>query len=311
MNRDNFYFCATSRNSNNSKMFLPISSTNDINWQVLKNVHPEPGTQFVWNGGNEFVQRRFAPQEQICSNVTPNISYNEKSGMSFKVSPTCSTALFKNSTNIGMMPLPTPKNPNTVTFQVDSYSKQKRRSLEKENTYVSNNLLQHSSKIPKRNRFDETTHFKSNTELFKNDNIKLLSEENKKLEEKKNQENGLAKSIFLTGTIERVIKWNRITKNCFCLYEVIAPVISIQEGRVMQQKIMLLRDFKGPILQVQYYSITHININDFHIGQNLRCVGNMTGANILTAHSIREATEEERMTLLRFSSVCDYSINQH
>lgn len=33
---------------------------------------------------------------------------------------------------------------------------------------------------------------------------------------------------------------------------------------------MLLRDKKGPILQVVHYVNDHINIDDFHVGQMLR-----------------------------------------
>lgn len=47
-------------------------------------------------------------------------------------------------------------------------------------------------------------------------------------------------------------------------------MISIQEGNLSQQKIMLLRDKKGPILQVVYYEITHIDIEDFYVGKMLR-----------------------------------------
>lgn len=48
-------------------------------------------------------------------------------------------------------------------------------------------------------------------------------------------------------------------------------VVSIKEGKVPCENTMLLRDKKGPILQLIYYSnTTHINIDDFHLGQNLR-----------------------------------------
>lgn len=55
---------------------------------------------------------------------------------------------------------------------------------------------------------------------------------------------------------------------CFC----IGSVLSIAEGKVNFEKTMLLRDQKGgPILQLTYYSnSTHINIDDFFLGQNLR-----------------------------------------
>ncbi|XP_018561094.1 uncharacterized protein LOC108903413 [Anoplophora glabripennis] len=117
------------------------------------------------------------------------------------------------------------------------------------------------------------------------------------------------KMFIFTGTVERVIKWNKIFRNHFCYYEVIASVISIQEGSVNTQKIMLLRDRKGPILQVVYYSTTHIDIQDFHVEQVLRCVGRMSAPNILNAVSIRSAEPEEVETLQRHCLACDQAIS--
>ncbi|XP_044759863.1 uncharacterized protein LOC123317410 [Coccinella septempunctata] len=119
------------------------------------------------------------------------------------------------------------------------------------------------------------------------------------------------KTIFCTGTIERILRWNRNLEGVFCMYETIAPIVSLQEGRIKGQKIMLLRDKKGPILQVQYYTSTHIDIDDFNIGQYLRCVGRMIGFNILAAESIREAKEDEISSLARLSYVCDYSVTHN
>ncbi|KAJ8923082.1 hypothetical protein NQ315_001634 [Exocentrus adspersus] len=118
------------------------------------------------------------------------------------------------------------------------------------------------------------------------------------------------KIFIFTGTVERVIKWNKIFRNHFCYYEVIASVISIQEGTVSGQKIMLLRDKKGPILQVVYYvTTTHIDIEDFHVEQILRCLGRMSAPNILNAISIRTATKEEVESLQRLNLVCDQAVS--
>lgn len=46
-------------------------------------------------------------------------------------------------------------------------------------------------------------------------------------------------------------------------------MISIQKGSIDKQKIMLLRDRKGPVLQVIYYESTHIDIEDFYVGKTL------------------------------------------
>ncbi|KAJ8959080.1 hypothetical protein NQ318_022337 [Aromia moschata] len=115
--------------------------------------------------------------------------------------------------------------------------------------------------------------------------------------------------FIFTGTVERIIKWNKIFQNHFCYFEVIASVISIQEGTIKSQKIMLLRDRKGPILQMIYYGTTHLNIEDFHVGQILRCMGKMSAPNVLNAISIRSASQEEVDILQRLCLVCDQAIS--
>ncbi|XP_045476844.1 GATA zinc finger domain-containing protein 15-like [Harmonia axyridis] len=151
----------------------------------------------------------------------------------------------------------------------------------------------------------------------KPNHIPLTSTNNNELNKSMNNnednksKNYQVKTIFCTGTIERILRWNRILEDVFCMYETIAPIVSLQEGRIKNQKIMLLRDKKGPILQVHYYNSTHIDIDDFCIGQYLRCVGRMIGFNILSAESIRQAKESEMSTLARLSYVCDYSITHN
>ncbi|VEN59356.1 unnamed protein product [Callosobruchus maculatus] len=117
--------------------------------------------------------------------------------------------------------------------------------------------------------------------------------------------------FMLTGTVERVIKWSKIFRNQFCYFEVIAPVISIQEGSVNTQKVMLLRNKKGPILQVIYYETTHIDIQDFYIGQMLTCTGRMTGANIFNALCIRSASQEEVDSLQRLTEISEQAVECH
>ncbi|XP_030763793.1 mucin-2-like [Sitophilus oryzae] len=118
------------------------------------------------------------------------------------------------------------------------------------------------------------------------------------------------KTFILTGTVERVIKWGKIFQNHFCYFEVIAAVISLTPGKFLLEKTMLLRDRKGPILQVSYFSTaTHINIEDFHLGQFLRVMGRMTGANIMAAHTIRAASTPEIESLPRMCYICDHAVN--
>ncbi|CAH1102906.1 unnamed protein product [Psylliodes chrysocephalus] len=119
------------------------------------------------------------------------------------------------------------------------------------------------------------------------------------------------KLFILTGTVERVIHWNKLLSKQFCYFEVIAAVVSIQEGNVRTQKIMLLRDRTGPILQVIYYMLTHLAIEDFHLGKMIRCVGKMIGPNILNAVSIRDASNDEVESLHRLTLISEQAVSTH
>ncbi|RZB40050.1 hypothetical protein BDFB_004027, partial [Asbolus verrucosus] len=116
------------------------------------------------------------------------------------------------------------------------------------------------------------------------------------------------KTYFFTGNVERVIKWHRIFKSR-CYFEVIASIVSMREGPINLQKIILLKDKKGPILQVIHYLNHVVQLEDFSIGQMLRCVGYMSGPNVLTAISIRLATPDEVATLKRYCYIGDFAIS--
>ncbi|EFA08620.1 uncharacterized protein LOC103313912 [Tribolium castaneum] len=115
-------------------------------------------------------------------------------------------------------------------------------------------------------------------------------------------------TYFFTGTVERVLAWNRIFKHP-CYFEVIAYVLSLQEGELNCHKTILLKDKKGPILQATYYSNYNIDESVIRVGQMLRCVGYMTGVNTLTAVSIRSATSDEVAALKRFCYIGDFTIS--
>ncbi|XP_023015718.2 uncharacterized protein isoform X1 [Leptinotarsa decemlineata] len=119
------------------------------------------------------------------------------------------------------------------------------------------------------------------------------------------------KIFVFTGSVEKVMKWNKIFRNHFCFFEVIASIVSIQEGSVKTQKVMLLRDKKGPVLQVVYYRSTHLDLRDFYIGQMIRCIGRMSGQNVLNAESIRCASPEEVDNLQRLCLVCDQAVSHY
>ncbi|XP_019873360.2 uncharacterized protein LOC109601560 isoform X2 [Aethina tumida] len=123
--------------------------------------------------------------------------------------------------------------------------------------------------------------------------------------------NSREKVCVYTGTVERVMNWRNIFQNQFCYFIVVGEVIALQDGSILTQKKLLMRDkTRSPILQVIYHTSTsYININNFFIGQMLRCAGVMIGPNIFNAHSIRNATDEEIETLPRQCCITDRSIS--
>ncbi|KAB0792932.1 hypothetical protein PPYR_12552 [Photinus pyralis] len=115
---------------------------------------------------------------------------------------------------------------------------------------------------------------------------------------------------IFTGTPEKIVKWHRLYRNYFCFYEVISAIVSIQEGTVRLQKVMLLRDKKGPILQVVHYVNDHIDIENFFVGQILRCVGRMVGPSVMHGLSIRQAKPDEIGSLQRMCFISDHAISK-
>ncbi|KAF5306947.1 hypothetical protein FQA39_LY00177 [Lamprigera yunnana] len=115
---------------------------------------------------------------------------------------------------------------------------------------------------------------------------------------------------LFTGTAEKIVKWHKIHKDYFCFYEVMSSFVSIQEGTIRQQTIFILRDKKGPILQVVHYANDHIYLPNFCVGQMLRCVGHMVGPNIMHGVSIREAKMEEIASLQRMCYISDHAISK-
>ncbi|KAK4874271.1 hypothetical protein RN001_013631 [Aquatica leii] len=114
---------------------------------------------------------------------------------------------------------------------------------------------------------------------------------------------------LFTGTAEKIIKWHKIYKEYSCYYEIIGAVIAIEEGSIRLQKVMLIRDKKGPILQIVHYVNDHINIENFFVGQMLRCIGRMVGPNMMHGMSIREAKPDEISALQRMCYICDHAIS--
>ncbi|KAF5277174.1 hypothetical protein FQR65_LT03880 [Abscondita terminalis] len=128
--------------------------------------------------------------------------------------------------------------------------------------------------------------------------------------ENTNKKSGNETLRIFTGTAEKIIKWHKIKKDYFCYFEIIGAIVALEEGSVSNQKIMLLRDKKGPILQVIHYAHDYINIENFFVGQMLRCVGRMVGPNIMHGLSIREAKDDEVMALQRMCYISDHAISK-
>ncbi|XP_044727876.1 uncharacterized protein LOC123291601 [Chrysoperla carnea] len=119
----------------------------------------------------------------------------------------------------------------------------------------------------------------------------------------------------LTGSIEKILHWHKILpNNVFCLFETIGPCIKVNNGFNRLEKRLLLRDERGPVLQVSYYE-TEIPINEelIQAGKIIHCIGRMVSANRLIALKISEIQSDKsniQAYLSRISFKLENTVNR-
>ncbi|PNF41027.1 hypothetical protein B7P43_G08828 [Cryptotermes secundus] len=104
----------------------------------------------------------------------------------------------------------------------------------------------------------------------------------------------------LAGSIDKIIKWEKIKESSPVLFEVIATLVTVRPGGFRCEQMLLLRDEATPALQCLFYTIDR-PLPPLEKGQLVRCVGELLSKNKLRAYSVRAASVAEKSGLQRLS----------
>lgn len=100
---------------------------------------------------------------------------------------------------------------------------------------------------------------------------------------------------ILTGSVEHIMKLFKTNPVGSPLVEVFANVLAIKAGVYVCEKIILLRNRTGPVMQGVFYEID-FDMPAVKVGDLVRCVGKLTGGSRLQILKMTLATpEDERM----------------
>ncbi|XP_055619597.1 uncharacterized protein LOC129764499 isoform X2 [Toxorhynchites rutilus septentrionalis] len=127
----------------------------------------------------------------------------------------------------------------------------------------------------------------------------------------KHTQSELTKSVpkrlrILTGTVENVLKLTKTApEGSSPLVEVFAMVLNIKSGTYECEKVLLLRNKTGPIMQGVFYEID-FRMELISVGDLVRCVGRLTGGSRLQILKIAQATPEEERMAQRLQTVSGF-----
>ncbi|XP_065083121.1 uncharacterized protein LOC135705356 [Ochlerotatus camptorhynchus] len=124
----------------------------------------------------------------------------------------------------------------------------------------------------------------------------------------KSTNSDVKKLRILTGSVEHIMKLSKTSPGGSPLVEVFANVLTIKAGAYECEKILLLRNRTGPVMQGVFYEI------DFHmpavsVGDLVRCVGRLTGGSRLQILKITLATPEEDRMGQRLQTVSGFVVS--
>ncbi|XP_062564906.1 uncharacterized protein LOC134227431 isoform X2 [Armigeres subalbatus] len=112
---------------------------------------------------------------------------------------------------------------------------------------------------------------------------------------------------ILTGSVEHIMKLTKCNPEGSPLVEVFANVLSVKIGAYECEKILLLRNRTGPVMQGVFYEIDFrmpaVNVGDF-----VRCVGRLTGGSRLQILKITLASAEEERMSHRLQTVSGFAV---
>ncbi|XP_038110851.1 uncharacterized protein LOC6037226 isoform X2 [Culex quinquefasciatus] len=111
---------------------------------------------------------------------------------------------------------------------------------------------------------------------------------------------------IITGSVEHILKLSRSAPEEAPLVELFANILSIRKGAHDCERVLLLRNKSGPVLQGVFFEI------DFRMpvvgaGDCVRCVGRLTGGSRLQILKITPASDEDELMGLRLQKVSGFA----
>ncbi|XP_053683068.1 uncharacterized protein LOC128733482 [Sabethes cyaneus] len=112
---------------------------------------------------------------------------------------------------------------------------------------------------------------------------------------------------LITGSIEHILKMTKVAADGrSALLELYANVLSIKEGAYECEKVLLLRNRSGPVMQGVFYEID-FRMTAIVTGDLVRCVGRLSGGSRLQILKITPATPEDEQLGGRLQTVSSFA----
>ncbi|XP_026479682.1 uncharacterized protein LOC113386089 [Ctenocephalides felis] len=117
-------------------------------------------------------------------------------------------------------------------------------------------------------------------------------------------------TIVPTAALVNAINLHKNHPNLDALFEIYGSCVNIRAGRQWCQKIILLRDYTGPVMQVSFYEVDTVLDEDILPGDSLRVMGKMSLHNFLQAYKIRKTKPDELQAVSRLYGVSLFNIKK-
>uniref|UniRef100_A0A1Q3F8E9 Uncharacterized protein n=1 Tax=Culex tarsalis TaxID=7177 RepID=A0A1Q3F8E9_CULTA len=110
---------------------------------------------------------------------------------------------------------------------------------------------------------------------------------------------------IITGSVEHILKLSRSAPEEAPLVELYANILSMKRGASGTERILLLRNQAGPVIQGVFFEID-FRMPEVAAGDFVRCVGRLTGGSRLQILKLTPASEEDELMGLRLQKVSGF-----
>lgn len=110
----------------------------------------------------------------------------------------------------------------------------------------------------------------------------------------------------ITGSVEHILKLSRSAPEEPPLVELYATILNVKKGAHECERILLLRNKTGPVIQAIFFEID-FRMPPVGVGDLVRCVGRLTGGSRLQILKITAASEEEERMSHRLQTVSGFA----